>query len=282
MSARFEAMLAGHQADEVVAVAGDWHGGLGWAQQKVEQMAAKGITLILHLGDFGYWSGKKGKRYLEELDKTCQEHGIDIWVTGGNHEEWGRAYLRWANTRRQDDRGYPVPDSWDTERIWLLPRPYRFAINGASFLSFGGAASVDFDVRTPDRDWWIEEMITHEQVSQAVEGGYADIMLTHETPDPPYAVTRVEHLLATNPMGFSLEALSYSAVSRRRLTKAFLGVKPRLLAHGHLHIAGQKTFQLEGTDYPTTVVGTSQEHTSENIALIELATFRGGPHATRD
>lgn len=269
----FAHQLARHEKTSLVALAGDWHGNLQWAELQVERVAARGCHLILHLGDFGVWPGPRGKAYLQKLDEVCERHGVDIWVTLGNHEDHGRLGTLWQNLKHQDEWGYHRPLSLGTRHIYALPRPFRFTLSGVSFLSLGGAASVDFDYRTPGRDWWPAEMLTHEQVREASEGGYADIMLTHETPDPPYAITAVQHLLATNPLGFSLEGLSYSAVSRKRLTQAVEAVRPRLLAHGHMHLPGVQRFRFEGASYDSAVLGLAHEHTATNLALLDLTSL---------
>ena len=72
-----------------VALAGDWHGNLPWATQTLETLAGSGVDLVLHLGDLGVWPGDSGARYLGAVEKACVENGIDVWLTPGNHEDWG-------------------------------------------------------------------------------------------------------------------------------------------------------------------------------------------------
>lgn len=179
----------------IVALAGDWHGDTAWAQARVAKVARNGVALILHLGDFGIWPGPGGRRYLEDLEATCAEYGVGIWVTLGNHEDWGRLTELWNDPRRS---GQPLQV---TAHITLLPRGYRFELEGRSFVSLGGAPSVDRDDRVPGRDWWPEEMIREDEARAVAAGGYADVMLTHDAPLAPFEVPRVAHLRQSNEYG---------------------------------------------------------------------------------
>ena len=55
-----------------------------------------------------------------------------------------------------------------SELVWVLPRGYRMTIGGRSVMAFGGAASIDFRYRAPDREWWGSELPTEADV-QAVK-----------------------------------------------------------------------------------------------------------------
>jgi len=232
-------VIKAHNDDAMVSLAGDWHGNTPWVMKAVDWTAAAGSKIVLHLGDFGIWPGPSGKKYLSQVSKKCDLLGLDIVVTLGNHEDWNRIEGLWENDKRRDDSGNPLPIEIE-EHVVLLPRPYRFMLGGKSFLSLGGAASVDVDGRTNGRDWWPDEALTVGMVEAAKAGGYADVMLTHETPDVPFAVQSVEDVLRGNPLGFSQFGLNYSAQSRRFMTEVFESVKPKLLAHGHMHVSGTK------------------------------------------
>lgn len=257
-----------HAKDDRVLFAGDWHGNSSWAAQVVKSAAENGISLILHAGDFGVWPGKHGKRFLSRLDDICEEHGVDIAVTLGNHEDWGRLDTLWNNPKRSDEEGL-LPLDLGTRHIRILPRVYRFRLGSLDFLSMGGAGSVDLDVRTEGRDWWPTEMISEESVQQAIIGGPADVMICHETPDFPYAIPKVALLLQSNPLGFSQRGLSHSAKSRRRLTRAFEEVRPRVLVHGHMHVKDSKV-HVWPDGHSSNVIGLSEEYTSGNVLAMDL------------
>lgn len=269
----FKAMMARHQQDSHVALAGDWHGQLPWALQKTADVAASPASLVLHLGDFSIWDGPRGKKFLMSLDRKCELLGVDYLVTLGNHENHKRINDLWANPKRRSADGVPLPLSFGNH-IWVLPRPFRFKVNGVSFLSLGGAASVDFDVRTRNSDWWMEEMITWEHVHEATAGGPADVLLSHESPNAPFCAPAVEEIIASNPMGFSVDGLSYSKVSRNRITAVLQNVKPQLHAHGHMHAYGHRNFWLPEADHRTTVLSLDKDYESHNVHFLDLAKLR--------
>ncbi len=78
----------------LVAVAGDWHGSRFWAADRIADAATAGARVLLHAGDFGIRSDKLGKRYVRHLEKACTAAGITLYVTPGNHEDWGRLTIR--------------------------------------------------------------------------------------------------------------------------------------------------------------------------------------------
>ncbi|GAA1506069.1 metallophosphoesterase [Nocardioides humi] len=128
-----------------VALAGDWHGNTRWALARIADVAERGVALILHLGDFGIWPGTSGRTYLDRLEDACTEHGVGIWVTPGNHEDWGRLTRLWADSAHA---GQPLHL---TKHIAVLPRGYRFELEGRTFVSLGGAPSVDLAKPEPRR-----------------------------------------------------------------------------------------------------------------------------------
>jgi hypothetical protein len=89
-----------------------------------------------------------------------------------------------------------------------LPRGARFTVVGRSFVSLGGAPSIDFETRVPGGDWWPTEMITYEDVAHVVAGGTADVMLTHDAPDAPWQTPAVHAVCSGNPGGWPKMARS--------------------------------------------------------------------------
>lgn len=49
-----------------VVVAGDWHANPNWVGRAIPEIAqdSRDIRTILHLGDFGIWSGIRGRKFL--------------------------------------------------------------------------------------------------------------------------------------------------------------------------------------------------------------------------
>jgi hypothetical protein len=236
-------------------------------------LGSRGIRTVFHLGDFGIWPGPTGKRYLLEVEKVCAKYDITIYVTAGNHEDWGRLVERQERLEERNELG---PMIWLTDHVAVHPRDpagHRFTFGGRSFVSLGGAPSVDFPSRTEGLDWWSGEMIPAATAAAVAAGGHAEIMLTHDAPGYPYQCPRVAHICATNDWGWTDRALSWAAVGRERLTLAFEGVKPRLLVHGHYHVADSTTVTIPGADHDTRVVALDRNQKADNIALLDLDTL---------
>ena len=215
-----------------VAVAGDWHGDQLWLREAIPAIRAADplITTIVHVGDYGLAQGPRGRGFLNAVDDVCFEYGFErILVTPGNHDDWGRLTARWLSE--------PGDEIWLSDVTRFLPRGYRWTIGGRTFLSFGGAASLDRTGRRVGRDWWPEEMPRPLEVEAAVAKGPAEILITHEAING--GCSKVERVLETNPQGWDELDLEYSATSRGLVTRVWEGVRPSVLAHGHMHIADQ-------------------------------------------
>lgn len=174
-----------------VALAGDWHGNLFWVQRAIPFLArrARGIRTILHVGDFGVWRERPGKGMLATVDYWCRQTGIErVLVTPGNHEDWDLLDAAFAR--------YPGEAVRLSEVVWVLPRGYRFTLAGRSFVSFGGAASLDYASRTPGMNFWPMEIPTEENVASAIAGGPAEVLVTHETVNG--GAPAVERVLSSN------------------------------------------------------------------------------------
>ncbi|WP_426999183.1 metallophosphoesterase family protein [Pseudarthrobacter sp. N5] len=156
------------------AVAGDWHGDLGWAITAVRSAARERVSTLLHVGDFGLdWPGAKRGRFEARLNKYLLEAGIILIVSGGNHDNW------------ETLEKLPVEaDGLATFRsnIRVLPRGGRTQIGGLIVAGLGGAFSVDYEHRTEGKDWWRNEEPTPEDALNLIAGGPVDILITHDAP----------------------------------------------------------------------------------------------------
>ena len=248
-----------------IALAGDWHGNKDWALRCLRHLSALGVREVFHLGDFGIWPGPKGRDFV--LDAYLASEEMVIFVTPGNHDDYDQiAELPALDLGR--DMGAV---QWMTDHIALLPRNHRFSRGGWSFVSLGGAPSIDFEYRARGEQWWDAELITNEQVEAVVAAGPADVMLAHDAPDTDYATGAVGRILATNPMGYSVEALTYCAVGRMRMTQAFLAVQPRVFVHGHYHVRDERVMRIPGWNHYTEMVSVDGDHRVDgNLVLLHL------------
>jgi Calcineurin-like phosphoesterase len=148
-----------------IGVAGDWHGNTAWATRAIRKMASllpPGPRVIVHLGDFGIWPGPDGHDYLTALTGALADADAELWFVDGNHED----FTELARLRPGPDGRSPV-----TDRIWHLPRGYRWRWHGREWLALGGAVSVDRALRTAGVDWWPEEEITWRQAGRSSTPG---------------------------------------------------------------------------------------------------------------
>jgi hypothetical protein len=245
-----------------IGVAGDWHGNAAWANRAVRKISAllpeDGPRIIVQVGDFGIWPGRGGQDYLTVLDATLAAEDAELWFVDGNHEDFGQlARLR------------PGPDGREqvTDRIWHLPRGYRWRWHGREWLGLGGAVSLDRAVRTPGADWWAEEEITRSQAVAVIDAGPCDVMVTHECP------AGVEHAFPPPPSSWARADLRRSDAHRALLREVVVSVRPRWLMHGHLHIGYQRRVDLGGG--PLEITGLDCDGAEHgNWAILEVASMR--------
>jgi hypothetical protein len=265
-------MLPRDPEGQVVALAGDWHGDRPWSDARLQSLGERGITTVLHVGDFGIWPGPAGKIFLQAVEKVCAKYDIALLVTPGNHEDWGRLTKLWENPANRDDSGSLQP-LYLTEHVAVLPRGFRWTIGGRSFVSLGGAPSVDYPSRRPGKDWWPEEQMTQEDVDRTAAGGHAHVMIAHDSPGPLWSTRPVTEILRSNPMGWTDRALAYSTTGRERITEAFTRVAPLLFVHGHYHCSGQRIVTLPGAGHDTRIWSLDRNGRAGNIRLLDLETL---------
>lgn len=249
----------------MLGIAGDWHGNRTWALRCVRAFADAGAAEIYHLGDFGIWPGPRGREYLLDLEAALASHAMTMLVTPGNHEDYDE-----IEELRARDLGHDIGAvQWITDHIALLPRGHRWERSGWSFLSFGGAPSVDRWSRSAGLNWWAAEAITDADVARVVDGGHADVMLTHDAPDAALGTQGVASVLRSNPLRWPARALRYATEGRGRMTAAFLAVKPRLFLHGHYHLKDEAW--IDQFDHPTHVVSLNCDGAPDgNLLMVSL------------
>jgi predicted phosphodiesterase len=153
------------------AVAGDWHANMGWATHATSYAGHEKAQVLLHVGDFGY---KFNTNYLNALQNEAQQQNLIIMFVDGNHEDFD-----WLNAQPIDEDGVRRL----RERVWHLPRGFRWEWLGTSFLALGGAHSVDRQWRNAGSEWWPQERITFGEAYSICQAGHADVMITHDCPN---------------------------------------------------------------------------------------------------
>ena len=236
-------------ADKVM-IAGDWHANARWAVHAIHKGCSE-VKVALQLGDFGLWRTEKA--YLEKVSEALEDEDANLYVLDGNHED--HAWL--AELMKGLTTGEPLKVA---ERIWYLPRGFRWEWHGRSWLALGGAASVDRAFRTEGHSWFREEEITLVQAGLVALRGPADVMITHECP------RRVTLHMPLGPPypGWDLDV---SRAHQELLDRIIDHVEPSWLFHGHMHLAHQGTFT-----YPhgkVQVRGLDCDGRKENWAILD-------------
>lgn len=249
---------------ERIGVAGDWHGNTGWMKKAVKKFADVGVTHVLHVGDFGFWPGNSGKKYLHKVNKELSLHGITLYVTLGNHED----YVQISALPE-----HPVLEGFvynpDYPNIVVATRGARWSWNGVTFVSLGGANSIDASGRTEGISWWKEERISLGDIYRTISGGHADIMISHDCP----AGVNIFGSHRDEKNGWYPTDIAYAQESREALRQAVDGVKPNILFHGHYHKFLDLTTELsDGMEkYSLRSIGLDMDDTQHNVMLFELA-----------
>ena len=118
----------------------------------------KGYVIVL--GDFGLlWNGGKDEKFT--IDWLNKQTFITLFVDG-NHENHDMIDAL-ETVDMFDSSAGKVSDN-----IFHLKRGNVYNIDGKKFLSFGGAASIDYDMRTPGKSWWPQEVATYRDFNNAI------------------------------------------------------------------------------------------------------------------
>lgn len=254
----------------LLGVMGDVHSHAPWTLQAIERFAALGVTHILQVGDFGIWPTVTGENFLRDVNRKLLELGVLMVVVPGNHEN----YTRLENELRPAAHYSSFLQLPEYDGILFAARGQRWNWDNTDFCALGGANSINKDSLVPFVSWWPQESISLGDVYRTVDGGRADIMLTHEVPDGVPIVQDLSH--HSKDRGWSPEALGYAHDSRAMLRQAVDAVQPELLIHGHYHVFVDLDveFGVLGTDesYSMRSVCLDMEETPGNMALLQPRT----------
>ncbi len=201
-----------------IAFAGDWHGDTNWACQTVWQAHKRGADVLVHLGDTGY---QFRPLFLTRLDAALAKAKMPMMFVDGNHDDH-----QWLAGQRIGRNGLRRL----TDRIWHIPRGFRWQWGGLTFCGLGGAHSVDATYRRRGGLMWQpQERITDEQAALVKAGGLCDVLISHDCPAgvaipglhsedfPPLEILRAEE--------------------HRELMRTIVDViRPRAIWHGHYHV----------------------------------------------
>lgn len=158
----------------------------GDIHRKIDDRFTKPITkklgkndYLIILGDFGgvWYDDESDNLFLSYFEK---QQYTTLFIDG-NHE----------NHKKLND--FPV-EVWNggkihriKSNIFHLMRGQIFNIDGYKIFTFGGAYSIDKNMRTEFIDWWKEEEGNYEEMNEAFdnlekENNQVDFILTHAGP----------------------------------------------------------------------------------------------------
>lgn len=210
---------------EKFAVVGDWHQNRPYAVACLNNIAEhnSNVKIIVHLGDFlGYGSVNLREKYLDRLQEVCEENDQVIAFIDGNHEDFNYLF------------NLPVEDNGTVklrDRIFYLPRSFKWSWNDVDFMALGGAPSINRLDLVPHVSWFPEEIITAGDYEKALNKGNVDVLFTHDCPTG----VDIPGLDNNNlPPKWKKEIL-HCETQRQRLYNFCEEVKPHYLFHGHYH-----------------------------------------------
>jgi hypothetical protein len=271
-----------------IMVAGDWHGNARWAVDVIwrarKLLADEPARTIVQLGDFGFWPYKwknwadgdrkpDGLQYLMDVQSALELADAHLLVTPGNHDDYD-ALERWTEPDYPEYASY-MPDTpyGRLSRIHVLPRGHRWTWHGRTWLSVGGAVSVDriSGRRVQGESWWPQEEITDEQEAAVIARGHADVMVCHDYPTA-VALTfhGTDHHQASD-FGFHKIDLDRSKAHQARMQRIVNAVQPEHYLHGHLHIKHSRRYRMPYGDCQVTGLGMDGEN--GNFAVLNVKTM---------
>ena len=242
-----------------IGLAGDWHHDLTWAVKAINLFADAGIDEIYHVGDFGFFADESGSDFLRATDNILHFHDMKIYVTPGNHEDYDLL------------AGIPLSEDglqWVTRRIAVMPRGYRWAVDGREFVSLGGAASITYLSQYEGIDWWPAERITEADLHEVSWGGEADFMITHEA---PLGIRQLDIIKAESASDWEPVELRYAYLSQKMMSVAVDIVRPKMLFHGHYHHGYQEDVLFiggDGSGFSTLITGLNENGMLRNLGIL--------------
>lgn len=176
----------------MIYVTGDTHGLLDFSKLHIFAGNHPELTkddFVIVAGDFGaLWSNESTVERLNHYVKLP----FTVLFVDGNHENFDIL------------NSYPV-EIWKGGKVHKidsgvihLMRGQVFEIEGNTIFTFGGATSVDKDLRVEGVSWWKQEMPTFEELDEGIAnlkriGGKVDYIITHSCSERALAYPAVRN-----------------------------------------------------------------------------------------
>ena len=228
-------------------LAGDSHGDICHFSYLIERAKADGCDGILHVGDLGYYPNIPVYAHrLDLLDRWLEAADLWLYFVDGNHcDQWSLAVLP------REDSFARTP--W--ERIVHIPRGARWTWNGVRYLGLGGAFSIDKNDRSLGLDWFPEEQLTQAEIMRilATPPGGIDVMVCHDCP------AGIEFR--------GLIPIRRSDTNRLAVQAVVEHARPKLVVHGHHHVAHRSRYRSDEQSFACDVVGLSSNQRFDRVEM---------------
>ena len=194
----------------MIYLTGDTHGGVDMRKLSHKELKRHHIELnendyLIVTGDFGfpftpkditeYENGKKSE-YTDWM-KWFAELPYKVLFVEGNHDN----HSWWSRQPVSEMFGGRVQVHPHAQNVIHLMRGEVYEIEGKTFFTFGGAASVDKEWRTEGYSWWSGEEASFVETEHALDNlervGYkVDYIITHTMPQSMLSlIPRFSHKL---------------------------------------------------------------------------------------
>ena len=238
-----------------ILLAGDLHKNFRHTKYIFKMAQQNNCDWVVALGDVGYWPrGKKenGLDFFEGIEKLTQKYKIDFAWLPGNHDDWD---VLETVVKIQAESPQQM-----TDHIWFLGHGCQWTwgtpeVNERSFMSFGGAYSIDQQWRKQGWDWFPQELPSWGQQDFALGRPPVDILLTHDAPWG--TVPFIDEQNDPYPL---------SAANRMFISSLVESAQPKALFHGHYH---ERLSRVVHTSYGfCTMDGLDCDNTDEKSWLV--------------
>lgn len=261
-----------------IAFAGCWHANSTVGISAVRFLAERGVTTLVHTGDFLY-SYPVARKFLNELEEECKKLGMTIIVVRGNHDnpDIYRNFTLETNLCRANGEVFTTHGQVDE---FARIRPHilhahdglTWTWDGVKFGALGGARSIDWKMRTLGESWWMDEVTSPAAIDRIAKEP-TDVLIMH---DVPFAVPL--HFADRMNIPFEWD-LAAAEEHRRPLQKAVDGSKPSFVISGHMHARQHEEVTSSGHTFTSVIldrgdynsIGTpSRAILKDNLLLMEI------------